>query len=211
MRCFLWLVLLLLIDNSIQRCSHPQVCYRWLWRWYCTPPQAEDGALVTEGCIQSVCKSGVWRSSLIYSMCCYDGQAFIVGTTISSSMSEDGCGKASIVCVEESPGNAKLELRMRNYCKDFATRQQLEDIKDMLLDYRKPGSGSVCKEYEMDTKDKIEGKKFTNYILFSKILCIKYWWRVYCSYQSSLDWPRQAGCRGRVRSSQLARPQTRGL
>jgi len=44
-------------------------------------------------------------------------------------MSEDGCAKASIDCVEETPGNAKMILRVENYCEHYANKDQLEKIQ----------------------------------------------------------------------------------
>merc|ERR1719481_1771051 len=80
-------------------------------------------------------------------MCCYDGEAFSMNTTISSSMSEDGCAKAVIDCVEETPGNAKMVLSAENYCKDNASKE----IKEMLLEKKEVGSG--CQEKHMEEKN----------------------------------------------------------
>ena len=59
-------------------------------------------------------------------------------------MSEDGCAKAAIDCVEETPGTAKTVICVSNYCEDYATKDQLEDIKEMMLDTMKKESG--CQE-----------------------------------------------------------------
>ena len=45
-------------------------------------------------------------------------------------MSKDGCVKADIDCVEEIPGQAKMILSMKNYCEEFATQEQVEEIKE---------------------------------------------------------------------------------
>jgi len=138
------LVLLLLVEDTLQRCSYPQ---------------AEEGHDVTEGCLQRICKSGFWRSYLVYNMCCYEGQAYAINTTISSTISEDGCAKASVDCVEEMPGNARMVLSMKNYCEDYATEQQLEEIKEMLLEHKEAGSGSGCQEDNENSKDEREDTK----------------------------------------------------
>merc|ERR1719348_2198864 len=72
-------------------------------------------------------------------MCCYEGETYTINSTISSSMSEDGCVKAALDCVEETPGNAKMVLSVENYCEDYATKDQLEEIKEMLIE-----QGSLC-------------------------------------------------------------------
>jgi len=98
-----YFLLLVLVVNSMQRCSHPQ---------------ADDGDQVMEGCLLRTCKDKVWRSSLLSTICCYDGKPYTINTTISSTMSEDGCAKAAIDCVEETPGNAKMVLSVKNNCED---------------------------------------------------------------------------------------------
>jgi len=118
--------LLMLVVDSMQRCSHPQ---------------AEEGHQVREGCLLRTCKSDTWRSSLVDNKCCYDREAYSINTTIYSSMSEDGCAKAVIDCMEETPGNAKTVLSVKNYCEDYATKDQLEEIKKMLLDQIEAESG----------------------------------------------------------------------
>ena len=63
-------------------------------------------------------------------------------------MSEDGCAKAAIDCVEETPGNAKMVLSVKNYCEDYATKNQMEEIKEMMLDKKKEESG--CQEENVE-------------------------------------------------------------
>ena len=70
-------------------------------------------------------------------------------------MSEDGCAKAAIDCVEETPGNAKMVLSVKNYCEDYATKDQLEDIKEILAKQMEAGSG--CQGENMEDKDIKEG------------------------------------------------------
>ena len=69
-------------------------------------------------------------------------------------MSEDGCAKAAIDCVEETPGNAKMVLSVKNYCEDYATKDQLEDIKEIMK------AESECQEENMESKDEKEGMPY---------------------------------------------------
>ena len=108
-----------------------------------------------EGCLLKTCKNKVWRSSLLSNFCCYERKPYTINTTISSTMSEDGCAEAAIDCVEETPGNAKTVLSVKNYCEDYATKDQLEEIKEMMLDTLKAESG--CQEENMESKDVKEG------------------------------------------------------
>jgi len=127
--------MLVLVVDSMQRCSHPQ---------------ADEGHQVREGCLQRTCKHGTWRSSLVSNQCCYEREAYSINTTISSSMSEDGCAKTAIDCVEETPGNAKAVLSVKNYCEDYATKDQVEEIKKILAEQIETGSG--CQGEKIEAK-----------------------------------------------------------
>ena len=117
---------------------------------------------MTEGCLQRICKAGVWRTSLANNLCCYERTAYTINTTISSSMSEDGCARAAIDCVEETPGIAKTIFRMENFCKKYATKEQVEEIKNILVNQIE---GAGCQgeieggEYEAE-KEEEEGILF---------------------------------------------------
>ena len=97
---------------------------------------------------------------MVSDKCCYEGEAYSVNTTISSSMYEDGCAKAVIDCVEEIPGNAKTVLSVKNYCEDYATKDQLEEIKELLAEQMETGSG--CQEENMEEKYIKEGSDSNN-------------------------------------------------
>ena len=107
-----------------------------------------------EGCLLQTCKDKVWRSSPVSNICCYDRKPYNINTTISSTISEDGCAKAAIDCLEEKPGNAKMVLSVKNYCEDYATKDQVETIKEMI----KPES--ECLEENVESKDEKEGNQF---------------------------------------------------
>ena len=114
---------------------------------------------------------------MVSNICCYDGKPFTINTTISSTMSEDGCAKAAIDCVEEAPGNAKTVLSVKNYCEDYATKVQLEEKKEMILE-------SGCQEENVESKDDKEGNQLGSEAmeyLNPKNVSI-------CRSQSTLDW-----------------------
>merc|ERR1712142_963348 len=117
----------------------------------CSHPQAEEGHQVREGCLLRTCKSDTWRSSMVSNKCCYDHEAYSINTTIYSSMSEDGCVKTALDCVEETHGTAKTVLSVKNFCEDYATKDQLEEIKEMLLEQIE--AGSACHGEKMGAKD----------------------------------------------------------
>ena len=94
-------------------------------------------------------------SSLVSEICCYERKPYKINTAIFSSMSKDGCTKAVIDCVEETPGNAKMVLSVKNYCEDYATKDQLEEIKEMMLETVK--AESACQEENMESTDEKEG------------------------------------------------------
>jgi len=136
---FILLVLVynMIVVDCVERCSHPQ---------------AEDGHQISEGCLLRTCKAGVWRTSLAGNLCCYERTAYTINTTISSSMSKDGCVKVDIDCVEEIPGQAKMILSMKNYCEEFATQEQIGEIKDLLV--RQRGTGIGCQGGDEEGKVK---------------------------------------------------------
>jgi len=137
-----YFLLLVLVVDSMQRCSHPQ---------------SDDGGQVREGCLLRTCKDKVWRSSLVSNICCYDGKPYTINTTISYTMSEDGCAKAAIDCVEETPGNTKMVLSVKNNCEDYATKDQQEDIKEMMVDTMK--AESACQEENVEMTDEKKDPK----------------------------------------------------
>ena len=78
-------------------------------------------------------------------------------------MSQDMCVRASIDCVEETPGRAKMILSMKNYCEKYATQEQMEEIKNMLIK-------------EMETREgcrKDESEKGGWSLFFSMKYCIQ--------------------------------------
>ena len=66
-------------------------------------------------------------------------------------MSEDGCVRANIDCLEEAPGNAKMVLKMKNYCNEYATKDQVEEIKEIL------GAGCQAEVREEAEEEEKEG------------------------------------------------------
>ena len=70
-------------------------------------------------------------------------------------MSKDGCVKAALNCVEETSGIAKTVLSVKNYCEDYATKDQLEEIKEIVAEQIE--AGSECQGAEIGEKDDTEG------------------------------------------------------
>jgi len=138
----------MIVVDCVERCSHPQ---------------AEDGHQISEGCLLRTCKAGVWRTSLAGNLCCYERTAYTINTTISSSMSKDGCVKVDIDCVEEIPGQAKMILSMKNYCEEFATQEQIEEIKELLERQRETEVGCKGGDEEGEEKEGPPSAQYKDY------------------------------------------------
>ena len=67
------------------------------------------------------------------SHCCYERVAYPVNTTIISTMSEDQCARAAVDCVQEKDDKAKMVMKVENHCADYATKDQMEEIKNLLV------------------------------------------------------------------------------
>jgi len=102
MHCMLVILLGLSLAQGRQQCSHPQ---------------GEDGSQMTEGCLVLTCQGGAWRASLTTTQCCFEGETYPTNTTITSTMSQDKCVKADVVCVEGEDGKAKTDFKMETYCE----------------------------------------------------------------------------------------------
>ena len=86
---------------------------------------------MTEECLIKKCKDGVWRTSLNPTVCCYERKAHPPNTIVSTAMSEDLCVKASLEC-KENGGEARLELSMKNFCAQYVTQHEVEEIKNLV-------------------------------------------------------------------------------
>ena len=60
--------------------------------------------------------------------------------------------KADIDCVEEIPGQAKMILSMKNYCEEFATQEQIEEIKELMERHGEAEAG--CQEEDEEGEEK---------------------------------------------------------
>ena len=114
-------------------------------------PQGKEGESQTEGCLKRTCKGGVWRTALDTALCCYEGKAFPVGTIASTTWSEDHCVEARVECKEED-GEARMVLGMENFCAEYATQEQVEEIKDLLVNTFE----DVCGTADSVTESEIE-------------------------------------------------------
>ena len=61
-------------------------------------------------------------------------------------MSEDKCVRTTIDCVEETHGQAKMILSMKNYCEEYATQEQMEEMEKLLIEKMEAREG--CREEE---------------------------------------------------------------
>ena len=75
-------------------------------------------------------------------------------------MSKDMCVRASIVCVEETPGQAKTMLNLKNFCEKFVTKEQVEELKELLIQKISPGA-SCQKGKEGDSMEREAERKGT--------------------------------------------------
>ena len=67
-------------------------------------------------------------------LCCYDREPYQKNTTITSTVTEDGCVKATIKCVEDD-GKAMMILHTENSCEDHSTVEQVAEIKQLLVEH----------------------------------------------------------------------------
>ena len=78
-------------------------------------------------------------------------------------MSEDLCVRTTIDCVEETQDQAKMILSMKNYCEEYATQEQMEEIKTLLIKNKKAKEG--CRKEDPEKKGFI--------LFFSTKYCIQ--------------------------------------
>jgi len=102
MYCMLVILLAFSLTQGRQQCSHPQ---------------GEDGSQMREGCLVLTCQGGAWTAALTTSHCCFEGVTYPTNTTITSTMSQDKCVKADMVCVQGEDNKAKTVIKMENYCE----------------------------------------------------------------------------------------------
>ena len=57
-------------------------------------------------------------------------------------------------CVEEIPGTANIILSIKNNCAQYATKEQLQEMNDLLV--KQIGGGAGCK----DTKEEKDNEVF---------------------------------------------------
>merc|ERR1711892_597592 len=100
----------------------------------CTNPKGYDGESYTEGCLKNTCKASVWRTSMDGSQCCYNREPYQKNTTITTTVTDDGCVKATIEC-EEDGDKATMILHTENYCVDHSTVEQVAEIKQLLIEH----------------------------------------------------------------------------
>ena len=67
-------------------------------------------------------------------LCCYDRAPYQKNTTITSTVTEDGCVRATIKCGEDGD-KAMMILHTENYCEDHSTVEQVAEIKQLLIEH----------------------------------------------------------------------------
>merc|ERR1712168_157054 len=120
-------------------------------RTHCSNPRANDGESINEECLRKTCKRGVWRVSISQDVCCFNGKAFFPGTTISTAQ-HDGCSPAQLKCVLNDVGEAKTILDDKITCGKIATKEQLQEVTEMLDDYL--SDHKLCSETVLGEKTK---------------------------------------------------------
>ena len=68
------------------------------------------------------------------SICCYNREPYQKNTTITSTVTEDGCVKATIECVEDG-GKAMMIVHTENHCEDHSTVEQVAEIKKLMMEH----------------------------------------------------------------------------
>jgi len=121
-------------------------------RQQCSHPQGEDGSQMTEGCLVLTCQGGAWRASLTTTQCCFEGETYPTNTTITSTMSQDKCVKADVVCVGGEDDKAKTVLKMENYCEP---KNKNTGCQEKITEPEHPNCLTVsCDGVELDSRGK---------------------------------------------------------
>ena len=68
------------------------------------------------------------------SQCCYDREPYPKNTTITTTVTEDGCVKATIECAEDLD-KAMMILHTENYCEDYSTAEKDAELKQLLIEH----------------------------------------------------------------------------
>merc|ERR1711892_364719 len=136
---FVGLVLLVNVEGSTRGCSHDTL-----------NRQAHEGSSMIDGCIRKTCKAGIWRPSMVKSLCCFNNEAIQPGSTISESTSSDGCIISTVQCVLQEHNTAKMVLKIDRTCGEPSTKEQFVEIKE-LLEIQIAEEGH-CKETGKDEK-----------------------------------------------------------
>jgi len=110
----------------------------------CQQPKGQDGDRLTTGCIVLTCKSGAWRPSLDPMVCCYNGEPFQFGSTITVVNSADNCVTTSLECGEKGI-KTRIDIRREETgCSGPATHEQVRQIKCMLKQHLAESGNSGC-------------------------------------------------------------------
>ena len=88
--------------------------------------QGVNGEAYIEGCVKHTCKKGVWRPSIDKSTCCFNGEAFEIGSRISTV--DDDCTTVYLECTNNG---IETVISISPHCSP-AKKIQVDQIKDLL-------------------------------------------------------------------------------
>jgi len=110
----------------------------------CQQPRGQEGDSLTTGCILLTCKGGVWRPSMDPRLCCYNGEAFQLGSTITTVSTADNCITTSLECGEEG-----VKTRIERGCSGPATAEQVRGVKCLLKEHFADSGNSGCSDQSL--------------------------------------------------------------
>ena len=90
--------------------------------------QGFNGDSYIEGCVKHTCKTGVWRPSIDKSTCCFNGEAFEFGSTITTVDDDDDCTTAHLECTRDG---IETVITRASRCSP-AKKMQVNHIKNLL-------------------------------------------------------------------------------
>merc|ERR1719233_843032 len=104
----------------------------------CQHPEGANGEAYIEGCVKHTCKKGVWRPSIDRSTCCFNGEAFEFGNTI--TVLEDDDTVTSLECTRHG-----IEILItRSKHSSPAKKIHVDEIKDLLTQHLGKTDESGC-------------------------------------------------------------------
>merc|ERR1712179_284793 len=129
-------------------CLLPVLCYSSPGD-ICQHPEGLNGESYTEGCVKHTCKKGVWRPSIDESTCCFNGETFNFGSTITTVDDDDRCTRTHLEC---TPDGIETVITRASRCSP-AKKIQVNQIKDMLQQYISEPGDVGCSNSSISIQD----------------------------------------------------------